>query len=595
LYRKELTRCAPDGPVILAAISLGAVVAYELAHQLEAEGRPVALLALFDAAGPDSAEADLTPTERLAVHRRELTADPPAYLRRQISKLRDRIGRRSEIVAAKVRDAAGMTLGDELRIRRFIEDNWRSQLTYEYRPYDGPVTVFKAADDPFGASLATNGMGWRRVVTGRLEVEPTAGGHLSMLAEPHVAELAPRLARAADAALRALTARGVDRSDRPGLAASQPIGAPRPIGAAQPVDASQLEGELIAALHAGHLGVAVARRLDDRGSLAPDARRLLAAADTGTRSLAMAALEEGTQAIGALDAVGVTASLEPVPDRVQHLSIGVRLADRATGDERTRYAEVLASIEALAARGYRMQDRLSPGALAALVRSGAACTLIRTDESTTRITLRWADDRRRWPWQPGRADLNALQLPAGAWWVYHLIRPFRLAGDRARGRVAGGDLGVFLGTPTAMVGDILALAEPDATDLVVDVGCGDGRVLIEAVSRFGCRARGLERDPDLVAHAMANVAEAGLDDRVTIQEADANSVDGRAAQAEATIVFLFLPAETTALLLPGLLAELPPGARVVAHEQVATTWPVQPSLTRLVIGTGITVAHVWSV
>jgi precorrin-6B methylase 2 len=140
-----------------------------------------------------------------------------------------------------------------------------------------------------------------------------------------------------------------------------------------------------------------------------------------------------------------------------------------------------------------------------------------------------------------------------------------------------------------MIASILSLAKPTNNDLVFDIGCGDGRVLIEAVQEFDCDAIGVEQDPALVKIANANAAQAGLAHRIKIIEGDAATVDLSAA----TIVFVFLPAEITAALLPSILDQLPDGGRVVAHEQLSTTWPVPPDQTRFIAEGGLTVAYLW--
>ena len=79
LYADELERCAPAGPVALAAVSIGSVVAVELARLLIARGRDVALLALFDAAGPDAEQFAPSKHERVRLHLAELRRHPISY------------------------------------------------------------------------------------------------------------------------------------------------------------------------------------------------------------------------------------------------------------------------------------------------------------------------------------------------------------------------------------------------------------------------------------------------------------------------------------------------------------------------------------
>ncbi len=586
LYREELTRTAPTGPLTLAAVSLGAVVAYELAQQLQAEGREIAMLALFDAAGPAAKESAPTVNDRLAVHRRELSADPAAYVRDRSTRLRERTGRWGEIAVGKGRAKLGLPLSDGLRIRRFIEDNWQSQTSYQFAPYKGSVTVFKAIDDAFTASMAEGGMGWQHIVEGPLEVVPVGGQHLSMLAEPHVEALAERFTEHQNRGLARLKA-------LPSGARTTTTGGGT-IDRSSTVDHGTVEAELTSALQEGRFGVTVARMMADDRELDSEALALLQQADQLTRQLATEADELAEVAMAALAAKGVDAVLEPVPERLQHLTFGIRLVQSGAAPKERIRQQATTAVETLASLGYQTQDRMSDGAWQSYVRSHAECMMIRTDSSTTRLNLSWGSKGSMKPWQPRRADLARLDLPAPAWPLYHLLRPLRVADDRAKGRRAGGDLGVFLGTPTPMIADILSLAEPTENDLVVDIGCGDGRVLIEAVKRFGCRARGIENNPELVALARAAVAATDLDDRIEIIEADAGTTAGSAALADATIVFLFLPAESTSALLPIVLGQLGPKGRVIAHEQVESNWPIAPDRSRLVIASGLTVAHLWN-
>lgn len=142
-----------------------------------------------------------------------------------------------------------------------------------------------------------------------------------------------------------------------------------------------------------------------------------------------------------------------------------------------------------------------------------------------------------------------------------------------------------------MVVPILKVAEVDGSDLLVDIGCGDGRVLIEAARAFGCRGRGIERDPELAATARDAVRRAGLSNRVEIIEADGAEAD----LSDATVAFAFLPAEATASILPSALAMMATGSRFVAHEQLTTPWPVQPAHSELVVDGGVTVVSLWKV
>jgi SAM-dependent methyltransferase len=108
---------------------------------------------------------------------------------------------------------------------------------------------------------------------------------------------------------------------------------------------------------------------------------------------------------------------------------------------------------------------------------------------------------------------------------------------------------------------MLELAQPRHDDVVYDLGCGDGRVVIEAVHHSGARGVGVDLDPKLVRQAEANAARAGVSGQVSFRTADLFATDLR----EASVVLLFLWPEINRRLLPKLLRELRPGARIVSN------------------------------
>jgi thioesterase domain-containing protein len=202
LYADELERCAPTGPVALAAVSIGSVVAVELARLLIERGRDVALLALFDAAGPDAGQFAPTKSERVRLHLAELRRHPTPYLHRLAKRRREVLAWKLEQFETTVRTRLGLTLPDRLRIRRFVDGNIQAASGLDLEPYPGRITVFKAGDDVFSAPLIRHGMGWARVALGGIDVVTVPGGHLSMLQEPYVERLAGELRDALDRACR---------------------------------------------------------------------------------------------------------------------------------------------------------------------------------------------------------------------------------------------------------------------------------------------------------------------------------------------------------------------------------------------------------
>lgn len=108
---------------------------------------------------------------------------------------------------------------------------------------------------------------------------------------------------------------------------------------------------------------------------------------------------------------------------------------------------------------------------------------------------------------------------------------------------------------------MLRLARPAPNELVYDLGCGDGRVVIEAVKQSGARGVCVDIDPKLVRRAEENAKRAGVAERIRFATQDLFVTDVR----DANVVFLFLWPEINLRLLPKLLRELPPGARIVSN------------------------------
>jgi hypothetical protein len=116
-------------------------------------------------------------------------------------------------------------------------------------------------------------------------------------------------------------------------------------------------------------------------------------------------------------------------------------------------------------------------------------------------------------------------------------------------------------TPMPVVRAMLELAEVGPDDVVFDLGSGDGRIPITAAREFGARGVGIEIVPSLVARSEAAAREAGVENKVEFRLGDMYEADLQTA----TVVTLFLHPRPNLKLRPKLLAELPPGARVVSY------------------------------
>jgi SAM-dependent methyltransferase len=129
-------------------------------------------------------------------------------------------------------------------------------------------------------------------------------------------------------------------------------------------------------------------------------------------------------------------------------------------------------------------------------------------------------------------------------------------------------LAPFVVTPLDVVERMLTLAAVGPQDVVYDLGCGDGRVVIMAAQKFGARGVGIDIDPVLVARANASAREAGVEARASFRVQDAMTVD----VSDATVVTLYLLAASNAKLRPILMRELRPGARIVSHNFPIGDW-----------------------
>ncbi len=203
LYVDEIVRYQPQGPLSLAAVSLGGYVAFEVAQQLTARGRQVAVVALLDSPGPGG-RTSVTRGERLAIHLRKLRTGRHRYVamlaRRHVETVRQRI----DGYRIRLHGILGHETPDELWQHRFVLANIAAADRYQARPYPGRLTVFHAAGEEFDAVEAVRaGLGWDIVAAGGLDVVEVPGEHVSMLEDPHVAALADALRAAMDRALAA--------------------------------------------------------------------------------------------------------------------------------------------------------------------------------------------------------------------------------------------------------------------------------------------------------------------------------------------------------------------------------------------------------
>ena len=140
---------------------------------------------------------------------------------------------------------------------------------------------------------------------------------------------------------------------------------------------------------------------------------------------------------------------------------------------------------------------------------------------------------------------------------------------------------IFVATDLEIVNAMLTLGGVTRDDVVNDLGCGDGRIVIAAAKEFGARGVGVDLDPRRIREAQANAVRAGVADRVTFRVQDVFDTDIQPA----TIVTLFLSPEVNARLRPKLTSQLKPGTRIVSHRYGIGDWVPERTDTLSVRGT----------
>lgn len=125
----------------------------------------------------------------------------------------------------------------------------------------------------------------------------------------------------------------------------------------------------------------------------------------------------------------------------------------------------------------------------------------------------------------------------------------------------------YVPTPPELVEQMLDLAAVTAEDYLIDLGCGDGRIAIQAARR-GARALGVDLDPARISQANAGAHRAGVENRVLFRRQDLFATPIH----EASVIALYLLPAVNLRLRPRLLTELPAGARIVSHAFDMADW-----------------------
>jgi len=135
--------------------------------------------------------------------------------------------------------------------------------------------------------------------------------------------------------------------------------------------------------------------------------------------------------------------------------------------------------------------------------------------------------------------------------------------------------GPYVPTPQEVVDRMLQFADVGPQDYVIDLGSGDGRMVITAARHYGARGLGVEIDPELVERSRAEAQRLGIADRVQfrVEDATQTSVTG------ASVITLYLLPGLTQLLVPRFMAQLKPGSHIVAHDFDLGKWRADRRIT----------------
>jgi precorrin-6B methylase 2 len=120
---------------------------------------------------------------------------------------------------------------------------------------------------------------------------------------------------------------------------------------------------------------------------------------------------------------------------------------------------------------------------------------------------------------------------------------------------------IFVPTPQDVVEKMLELADVKKDDLLYDLGCGDGRIVVTAAKKVGCRAVGFDVDPERIRESRENVESNGVGHLVRIEQKDIFTLD----LSKADVVTLYLLPQLNVKLIPQL-QKLKPGSRIVSHD-----------------------------
>lgn len=144
----------------------------------------------------------------------------------------------------------------------------------------------------------------------------------------------------------------------------------------------------------------------------------------------------------------------------------------------------------------------------------------------------------------------------------------------------------YVPTKQEVVEEMLRVAGVKAGDVVYDLGCGDGRIVITAAQKFGATGVGVDLNPQRIKEANANAKAAGVTDKVRFIEGDLFDFDF----SEANVVTMYLLPSVNLKLRPKLQSELKPGSRIVSHDFDMGDWEAEK-----VVEVGNDTVYLWTI
>lgn len=148
----------------------------------------------------------------------------------------------------------------------------------------------------------------------------------------------------------------------------------------------------------------------------------------------------------------------------------------------------------------------------------------------------------------------------------------------------------YVPSPQPVVDEMLRMADVKKDDLLYDLGCGDGRIVITAAQRYGCHGVGIDLNPVRIKESKENATKAEVNNLVQFQEGDLFKADFH----EATVLSLYLLSSVNLRLRPKIFSELKPGTRVVSHNYGMSEWQPDKS-TNVAVNEIIHTVYFWVV